>query len=925
MARSSRPSTSKPTRTPDARAKANAAGYLKRRSTKAPAARVEDDGAEDDRHRGDSEDEDGEERAPRLMGEGDTIESGDDEEIDSDAAFEDVDGDADGFAGVFGRKNAPKKNKKTKARAVRFADVDLNEDADVAMGGEDEEDLDSDTYIDILDVLDGKASPDYDDIDTSPAALTALHALISSLPAGASVPPPSAKRKAPADADASAPRKKRALRPALAERTQAGAEGEFHVSAGGGVGGSKLSLADLLAPLAAPLPGVQKSLAAAPSASSKEKDKAKSKSGKKVKPVGGGALPAPLPLRTQARVDREAAYEATKEEVDKWTPSMKRIREAEHLSFPLQGAAQERLGRPSSAALAATFTPRTELETGVARLLNAAHLAQDADVQRTENTLLAATLDPAEVARRRGELRMMRELAFRGEAKARRVAKIKSKVYRKIARGRKERAGVAGEEREGGEEDAMQREVDRARVRAGMRVKRNAGWNRARVQGEAEDDLMDGEGDGEVLGGRRAMERELERGERLARLIRGEGDDSQESDSDSEDDADDGADGADGEARVRRRAFDELRMLKDGVNDKDGEGEVAKGVFGMKFMRDGIARREAEAGRDADDFVKEMGIGGEESGDEEGDTAAGVITQRTGGRVTLRPGTTRAPPRRLPRPHPRACGRCSPPPTSNRGRANPWLAATSSSGPKAPRAKNAVIVSKDSKAADKARHRLAKDGTKLGKSAVAAARDDGVVEIEVGKVLGDDGEANQGEDDDANSEVDAQETALVLKKQKGKGKAVKAFEQRDLVALAFAGDNVVRDFEDAKRREIASDAPRVVDTTLPGWGAWGGPATRKHASKPKPHLLKHVPGIAPAARADHGKAHVIISEKRDKKAAKYQVADLPYPFTSRAQYERSMEAPLGAEWNTRVGFQRGTLPRVVKKMGMVIEPLAKLL
>lgn len=27
-----------------------------------------------------------------------------------------------------------------------------------------------------------------------------------------------------------------------------------------------------------------------------------------------------------------------------------------------------------------------------------------------------------------------------------------------------------------------------------------------------------------------------------------------------------------------------------------------------------------------------------------------------------------------------------------------------------------------------------------------------------------------------------------------------------------------------------------------------------------------------------------------------------------------MEAPLGSEWNTRVGFQRGTLPRVVKKV-----------
>ena len=42
--------------------------------------------------------------------------------------------------------------------------------------------------------------------------------------------------------------------------------------------------------------------------------------------------------------------------------------------------------------------------------------------------------------------------------------------------------------------------------------------------------------------------------------------------------------------------------------------------------------------------------------------------------------------------------------------------------------------------------------------------------------------------------------------------------------------------------------------------------------------------------------------------------DLPYPYTSKAQFERTMDNPLGSEWNTRVAFQRGTLPKVVKKV-----------
>jgi U3 small nucleolar RNA-associated protein 14 len=44
-------------------------------------------------------------------------------------------------------------------------------------------------------------------------------------------------------------------------------------------------------------------------------------------------------------------------------------------------------------------------------------------------------------------------------------------------------------------------------------------------------------------------------------------------------------------------------------------------------------------------------------------------------------------------------------------------------------------------------------------------------------------------DSDVDSEIEAQEQQI---KAKGKGQGVKAFEQRDLVALAFAGDNVVQ-------------------------------------------------------------------------------------------------------------------------------------
>lgn len=129
-----------------------------------------------------------------------------------------------------------------------------------------------------------------------------------------------------------------------------------------------------------------------------------------------------------------------------------------------------------------------------------------------------------------------------------------------------------------------------------------------------------------------------------------------------------------------------------------------------------------------------------------------------------------------------------------------------------------------------------------------------------------------------------------------------------------------------------------MDTTLPGWvrflsyfhrpvsiltlelhqGSWGGSGTKK--APQKQFLVKKVAGIDPRSREDYGKAHIIISEKLDKKAAKYMMKDLPYPYTSKAQYERSLQTPIGTEWNTRLGFQRGTLPRVVKKVRSPVCP-----
>ncbi|KAI5118044.1 hypothetical protein M0805_005893 [Coniferiporia weirii] len=1040
--------------------KDNAAGFAKRRARSAKAAADADvydyqPGKskranvalmlDEDETRGagysDDEEEGDEEggragRKPRLIGEGEEDErigSDEDEEIDSDGAFEES--DEERFA-EFNFKKGPVKSRKAPlkkvGKSVHFAEVDLDENDDVAQDGdilddtshtsaEEEEEGEDDEFFDVLDVLDGRGLPDLGDdqdaaksdgasleksrdpslkndnsvnkggsdvdadmveaeedsdeededsgeedagLDVSGSdedepdlsALDNLGSFVSGLETGA-------KRKA-ADEDednaeevgVSQIKKKKRL---LKDRTEASAESEF----GARAGSSKLSLDDLLTPLASK-PSTLSSLkkATKPLASS---------SNPKNQP-----LPAPLPTRTQERLDREAAYEQTKQEVDKWSETMKRIQEAEHLSFPLQAP---RAVKVSNLELTSKFKPTTELESSIDRLLKSAKLNEE-DINKTED-LLMKDLSVEEVAARRAELRKMRELAFRADAKAKRVSKIKSKAFHRIQK--KERTKLlakldaAAGDAEDLEEERMKAEVERAKERATLKHKNTGKWAKAmKARGELDVDQ------------RRDINEMLERGDRLRRRIQGVGSGSEDGDGDDGDSSGGDLVGEDGVMRIKASAFEELEKLRSGVGGEDDEGsdsdlkKKAKSVFEMKFMKDAAARQSQAVDRMIDDFRKEMGDLAENSDvDTEKDVGSPMPIERINGRMVFRPGPQSS--NMLP-PPPSAISETStlrshdshvispvlavydspvsPPPPSfsvssaavNAEELNPWLALPeyTSSSSKVAKRKNELVVGKNVTRAQKSEGALQKQ-MKKGADERERETDDAVVEISpedvlvldsseraadstavvIGAINGDSkkktkekkkskkgkgkgARAEDGDDSGVNSEVEEQEAALT------KGKKVKAFEQRELVARAFAGDNVVRQFEEAKRKEMEADAPREVDTTLAGWGSWGGTGTKKAA--PKAHLIKKVAGIDPKSRADYGKAHVIISERRDKKAAKYAVRDLPHPYTSKAQFEARMDTPLGVEWNTRLGFQRGTLPRVVKKMGTIIDPLEKL-
>lgn len=139
-----------------------------------------------------------------------------------------------------------------------------------------------------------------------------------------------------------------------------------------------------------------------------------------------------------------------------------------------------------------------------------------------------------------------------------------------------------------------------------------------------------------------------------------------------------------------------------------------------------------------------------------------------------------------------------------------------------------------------------------------------------------------------------------------------------MIKEAFASDNVFTQFQAQKEAEIQADAPKEVDLTLPGWGSWAGQGLPAPAMG---RVIKKVPGLDPKKRRDAQMKHVIIHEKRAKKVGKLMVDKVPFPFKSREEYERSLNTPVGKEWNPQTNYVSRIRPRIQVKVGSIIDPI----
>ncbi|KAH7093412.1 Utp14 protein-domain-containing protein [Paraphoma chrysanthemicola] len=664
-------------------------------------------------------------------------------------------------------------------------------------------------------------------------------------------------------------------------------------------------------------------------------------------------LDAPLPKRQQDKLDRAAANAKANETLERWTDTIKRNRRAEHLMFPLQNksggeAVGEHRLQPTT-----TSAPANDLESTILSILQQSGLSngKDDEDQLQKREELEMNKLPIEVVmRNRAKLRLERELLFREEIRAKRIKKIKSKAYRRVHR--KEREKLMEKERNQLKDDGVdiseeEREYnDRRRAEERMGAKhRESKWAKGiKATGRAawDQDALDG------------VTEMARRNEELRRRVEGKavrGEDEDDSDIVSDDDeSEDGSDVENADDAALQRSLGKLKQnpfstdtsklgqmafmqrseaARRKQNDEDIE-RMRRELAGEDSQSDAEVDNSTKVGRrtygpgkdltlpgvnvDRNEFEEHLGSDEDDVNDRQVAPSANGLSN--GSRSVAKPTKNGL--------FDNAAAKQQKSKTSTKpadtefNAPNPFLMKAKKEK-KSEADKTATLV--QAEPTTTSAQGQSKSRKRQTSKAKAAAEPQ---EITVDPFLqqritatDDDGWATVigGQDDDEDDQEDLEEEGIDLDL---------VLRNQALTAKGFAGDNVAAEFESEKKATVQDEESTEITTELPGWGAWTGegmtPAQKKRNQGYKTVTKRE--GIDAEKRKDKKLDKVIINERRQKPNVKYMASQLPFPFETKEQYERSLRVPKGKEWTTKKTFQAATKPRVIVKQG-VIAPLRK--
>lgn len=674
----------------------------------------------------------------------------------------------------------------------------------------------------------------------------------------------------------------------------------------------------------------------------------------------GQATAAPLARVVSERTKRKVHYKDQSKDISMWIDAVKQNREAETLDF----RPKERL-EVTRDVLVDKFVPTSKFEKELDAALKNAGQKDEESMLRAEEAALQDDLGANQITmedykKRRGQLAKMRALMFYHEQKRHKINKIKSKKYRRIRKKQRERA--KGDELDAQvQEDPVlakeleeKEEVERMKERMTLAHKNTSKWaKRILKRGKNVD-----------VDTRRALSAQLKRGDDLRQKMTttraGERD---EDDSDEDliesargvlaDAENDGGQLSDGKGlfklsfmqrgieRQREKAKEEARRLllelESNENEHDPDADASdtyKETDSMKPKKAKIASKQEmkQVLAKGELIASSLQFGNSNlisvSGDIDIDMGLSAANQADNKKskdklrdrnatvsehsAILNPINTDEHQERQELSE--ASIRCDNPPRAQAPElrasvdeeSNPWLVTNNDSVVKG-------------------------GGSSLNKTSKGK---NGVVDLERAVELMENVRNVPSNIEGADHSNGAPEKDIdTLSEQRNK--KIITLTQEELIRKAFATPSdkeaeeefakdreIIEESEDSNRKKKKDKNMEMVS----GWGSWtgkGAPPPRKPRKLPM-HLRPPERKLTKRKRQDEKKPHVIISEKRVKKLAdNFMVAQIPYPYTSREEYERAMAGGLGREWNVTNSFKDMTRPEIMTRPGKVIQPLSK--
>mmetsp|Transcript_1566 Transcript_1566/g.2148 ORF Transcript_1566/g.2148 Transcript_1566/m.2148 type:complete len:829 (-) Transcript_1566:135-2621(-) len=672
---------------------------------------------------------------------------------------------------------------------------------------------------------------------------------------------------------------------------------------------------------------------------------------KKFKEVASGkTTSAPVASIVSNRAQRKVAYKHSSQDVTGWIEAVQQNRQAETLDF----RPKERPDLLTKNILIDKFQPTTEFEKQLAEALKHAGQQDESSVKKAEETLLADDLGSNEITleefqRRRGQLAKMRALMFYHEQKRHHINKIKSKKYRRIRKKQRERVNESElsaqleEDHELAREMEEKEEMERMQERMTLAHKNTSKWAK-RVLRRGKNVDMDT---------RKALSAQLQRGDDLRRKMRSIDYGNPENESDDSENE------------------DLLETARKVLTDSETGSVVkstGKGLFKLSFMQKGIEKQRERAKCEARELLMELeeneqGLSKLNDDEKEEESKkksrkkkassskeiekiiepgkmvtkslnfgnSSTITVNEGIDVDINPSQVS-----------KAKASGSREETLSQYATTLELTAVKDIDPKSDketerldyepsRQVNPAETTDEKKALNpwlKAARGLAQESApKKKKPEVENAKvnKDGFVKIEgAGSMFSNDLEHK------AISLINQNETGDDVEKN------IASMTQEELVRRAFVApkeheteEEFSKEKADAEERDDPNKKKKgtgkgIDVETVDGWGSWAGKGASKptYSTKSEKHLQVPLKNKK-RKRRDERKPHLIINEKRLKKTAKFQIAHIPHPYTSREQYERAMAGAIGKEWNVSHAVKAMTRPDIMTRAGKIIQPISK--